>query len=435
MSRLRVSITTIGCRANQSDSAWLGRALDPERIEVVEAGVEADVHVINSCAVTLSAERDARKAINRARRTSGEDARILLTGCMVTASEAHVAELDRLWEVVPSTERASIPRLLANLSVALGASALSEDGAQGFGPVPTALRRMRPSLRVQDGCPMSCAYCAVPLGRGAIASMPPEQVLRRLDILADEGAQEVVICGINLGAWGKDLTPRQGLVDLVRRLEQEAPVKRIRLSSIEPWALVPTLIEVLAASTRIAPHLHLPLQSGDDEVLRTMNRPFRAERFVSLIERLIDARKDIAIGTDVMAGFPGEDERAFKRTLGLLESLPLAYLHAFGFSPRPGTRAASLPGRVPHEELKRRVSALRDLGSEKRHRFAVDLIGQVVRPLFERALGTGQLRGTSGRFVSVLVDGPESLINRIVDVRVKTATMEGQITGQLLTVD
>lgn len=457
---LRVAVITVGCRANQADSAWLARRLDPRQVRVVAPDEPAEVYLVNSCAVTRAAVRDARKAINRARRRAGAGARILLTGCLVTADTDAVAELGPLWQVVPATERERIPSLIASLAEESSprssssfprhrepsrsdpdfdfdsgsADALSFGGSEpDVYPLPEALYRTRPSLRIQDGCEQRCAYCAVPAGRGPERSLELGEVFRRLEVLAAEGAREVVICGVNLGRWGRDLRPKRRLSDLIRLLDREAPVDRVRLSSIEPWAVDPAAIEAFGEAKRLAPHLHLPLQSGDDEVLGRMGRPYRAQRFRELVGDLLAVRPELCLGTDIMAGFPGEGAAAFERTLELLRELPLAYLHAFGFSARPGTRAFGLGGRAPSHEIKERVRQLRALGQEKRRRFLRGLVGQVVHPVIEsREPATGQVRGVAGRFVTVSCPGPEDLPGELVAVRAEGLDERGRLVGRLL---
>lgn len=430
MNVLRVAVFTIGCRSNQADSAWLGRALDPGAIEVVGPGQPADAVVINSCAVTHAAERDVRRAIAAARAASGPGVRVVLTGCMVTAAADRVADLGPLWAVVPSAERGRIPALLASL---VGDAA---EPAAWSHPVPRPLRRLRPLLRVQDGCDHGCSYCVVPAGRGAPRSLDERGVLERLDALAREGAREVVVCGVDLGSWGRDLAPRRGLADLLRLLEAEAGVDRIRLGSIEPWALDPVSIEVLAASRRLAPHLHLPVQSGDDAVLRRMGRPYDGRWFRDLVATLVSAWPGVAIGTDAIAGFPGEGPTAFDRTLALVEELPVASVHVFGFSPRPGTSAAALDGRVSRVEIDRRVARLRAAGEAAQARFARSLVGREVDVLVQRRSdATGRLWGVTGQFVRAWVDGPDSFVNRFARILVQGTARDHHLEGRVLRVD
>jgi threonylcarbamoyladenosine tRNA methylthiotransferase MtaB len=429
MRRLRVAIETIGCRANQADSAWIARQLDPTAIEVVGRGARAEVTVVNSCAVTATAERDVRRAIHRARRSNGEDTKIILTGCMVTASPERLGELEPLWKILPGVEHNTIPALLNTL---VAEEREGERGQGGLFALPAVMRKTRPSLRVQDGCRMRCAYCAVPAGRGPQRSLELDVVLRRLEQLEREGAREVVLCGINLGAWGRDLTPRQRLADLVEFIERRCRIDRLRLSSIEPWAIDERFAAVFGGCRRVAPHLHLPLQSGDDEVLRRMRRPYRARRFQAIVEMILDARPETAIGTDIIAGFPGETEAAFQRTEALLRELPLSMLHIFGFSPRPNTAAAKMPDALPRETIRRRVATLRALDESKRARFAEELMGQVVRPLIERRSADHRLRGVTGRFVTARVEGPPSLEGQLIEARVTAALPGGEIEAALL---
>lgn len=430
MPPLRVHIATVGCRANQADSAWLARQLDPKDFSIVGRDEAAAVTIVNSCAVTAAAERDVRKAIHRARRLGGGDAKIILTGCMVTASPTAVKELEPLWQVIPGPQRATIPVVLRSLLSEERRRATEEDSR--IHQLPAVLHRARPSLRVQDGCRMRCAYCAVPAGRGPESSTTLEVVQDQIKQLAAEGAREVVLCGINLGSWGRDLQPRRRLAHLIEVVGNDCPVERIRLSSIEPWAIDDHFIDVFASTPVVAPHLHLPLQSGDDEVLRRMRRPYRSERYVRILEKILAQRSETAITTDVIAGFPGETEAAFERTVTLIRELPFTMLHVFGFSPRPGTEAAHMTELVPRELIHDRVALLRELGAQKRADFARELVGQVVRPLFERSTASGDLRGITGRFCVARARGAASLVGKLTAAKVERAGAHGELEVKLI---
>jgi threonylcarbamoyladenosine tRNA methylthiotransferase MtaB len=242
-----------------------------------------------------------------------------------------------------------------------------------------------------------------------------------------------VVCGINLGRWGRDLVPAQRLADLVTLLDEHAPVDRIRLASIEPWIVDRDFIDAFASAHRIAPHVHLPIQSGDDGVLRAMRRPYTVEWFVETVSRLIAARPGLSLGTDVIAGFPGESDAAFERTLAVIRDLPVTYVHAFGFSPRPGTPAASMPDQVPSAEIGRRVREVMRIGLGKRVDFARSLVGDVVHPVFAlRQRRAGTLVGVAGRYITVVTEGPATLAGRLAAVRVEGFDEHGRVLGCLI---
>jgi threonylcarbamoyladenosine tRNA methylthiotransferase MtaB len=415
---LRVVFHTVGCRANQADTAWLARQLDPAAVAVVRPGDAVDLSVVISCAVTRQAERDVARLVRTARR-HGE---VVLTGCLVSANGRAVAELGPMLATFSSQERDRLVSFLHALAGAGGAGTT-------FGRVPEPLRRTRPLLSIQDGCSERCAYCAVPAGRGPSRSLAWSEVRERLELLAAEGAAEIVICGVNLGLWGRDLRASARLAHLVAALDASAPVCRLRLSSLEPWTVDDELVSLLGRAERLAPHVHLPIQSGDDGVLARMGRPYRARDLVHLADALLAARPAMALGVDVIAGFPGEDEAAFRRTLELVERLPIAALHAFGFSPRPGTAAAAMDDQVPRTVVRARVAALRAAGEAKRRAYASTFVGKVLHAALEARPGRdGLFRGVteSSLWVRVPMRPPRPAL---VPVRAEALLPDGSLSA------
>jgi threonylcarbamoyladenosine tRNA methylthiotransferase MtaB len=291
----------------------------------------------------------------------------------------------------------------------------------------------RAFLKIQDGCDASCSYCIVPHVRGGSRSIPPEEVLERISSLGGADFREVVLTGIHLGAYGRDLQPAADLTSLVRRIAEGSPVERFRLSSIEPREVTDELLALIGNSSgRICRHLHIPLQSGDDAILAAMNRDYDGDFFRGLIEKIHRAVPGIAVGIDVMAGFPGETEAAFESTVCLVEKLPAAYLHVFPFSRRPGTPAASMPDQVSEEEKKRRTQRLRALGAAKRRAFAERFLGKTLEVLVEERQDreTRHLVGFSDNYIPVAVRGDVSA-NRIVRVRPE-AFRNGRLIAEAL---
>jgi threonylcarbamoyladenosine tRNA methylthiotransferase MtaB len=301
-------------------------------------------------------------------------------------------------------------------------------GAGGISPTafsapPPPGARTRPFLKIQDGCDAFCAYCIVPYARGSSRSAEFQAVLDGVSRLADEGFQEVVLTGIHLGAYGRDLEPRTGLADLLHAILQRPDPIRIRLSSIEPLELTDAIIDLAAGSERICRHFHVPLQSGDAQVLKRMRRPYSPERFGDRIARIHRRLPEAAIGTDVLVGFPGETEAAFETTYRLIEALPITYLHVFPFSPRPGTAAFAFGDRVPAELVRTRCSRLRQLGGRQRLAFHRRFIGRTLPVLTEsrRDPQTGLLKGVSSNYLPVLFAGGNECMHRMVAVRIADA--------------
>jgi threonylcarbamoyladenosine tRNA methylthiotransferase MtaB len=394
---MKIAIRTIGCRANQADSAELARALDRRVTAVVDELAEAELIVINTCCVTAEAERDCRKTARRALREA-PGARVVLTGCAVTAVPAIGEQIDGEVELVGGGdwEPAGLARWINGLAV-----------GQGDGPLTTAAGRRgrtRALLKVQHGCSHGCAYCVVPRARGPERSTPRAQLLEEVEQRAADGYRELVLTGVQLGAWGVDLPGRPRLAQLLVAVADRFAPGRLRLSSIEPWSVDDDLIEAVAGHDRICPHLHVPLQSGSDRILTAMGRGYRATEFRELAHRAARRIDDLAFGTDVLAGFPGEDEADFGATLELLEQVAPSYLHAFPFSPRPGTRAADLEQRPTREVARQRVRRVRELGARAANRFRGAQVGREHEVIVEQVDGA-TARGLTGNYLTVELPG------------------------------
>ena len=289
----------------------------------------------------------------------------------------------------------------------------------------------RPVLKIQDGCDSQCSFCVIPQVRGRSRSLHPDRVVEEICKLSSRGAREVVLSGIDLGNYGRDLNPRTDLSSVLRRILDETPIERLRVSSIEPMDVTEDLIGLFVASDRLAQHFHMPMQSGSDRILAAMRRWYRAEHYPRRVELVREWLPDAAIGADVMVGFPGETEEDHRATLALIEQLPLTYLHIFSYSARPGTAAADMPGQVSSAVANRRARELRALGKEKKSAFRAAQAGRTMRVLTlnrggEDASGAWT-RALSGNYLDVRVAGRWAA-NQFVDIRVVTGR-EGDIAG------
>lgn len=390
---------TVGCRANQADSAALERGLDGERFEAVDDLARADVVVVNTCCVTAEAERDCRKLVRRAEREAPAAA-IVVTGCAVSAFPAFA---DRLGDGAGSRVEAaaSLEALRTRLE---RIAATLEGGGAAEGREPRPEKRTRALLKVQSGCSHGCAYCIVPRARGVERSTPLAEVLEGAARFRDDGARELVITGVQLGAWGVDLPDRPRLAGLVAKVADAFAPGRVRLSSIEPWSVDAALLDVIAGHPRVCAHLHVPLQSGADRVLGLMGRGYGLRDFAAIAEAAHARIPDLALGTDVLCGFPTETEEEHRATLRAIEELGLTHVHAFPFSPRPGTRAAALgsaPGRVA---AKARVRELRAKGEALELRFRTSQVGAEREAIVEASRG-GVARGLTDNFLKVEIRG------------------------------
>ena len=434
MSRT-VAFATLGCRLNQVDTQQLQGLLEARGFRTVDSSESADVVVVNTCTVTARAELSDRQAIRRAARVSPH-ARLVVTGCWAQTNPGAVAALPGVDLVVGNADKHRLPDLVDDLlEGAGGARVVVGDVAAArtvpAGPAAPAAGRSRAFLKVQDGCQHRCAFCIVPLARGASRSLDPGAVIDQAEALVAAGHPEIVLTGIDLGHYGADLVPRTTLTALLTRLASVAGLRWIRLSSLLPAYFTEPLLELVTSSPAVAPHFHVPLQSGSDRVLRTMRRPYTVAMYRKVVERLAGARPHVGLGADVIAGFPGETEDDAAATLDVVRALPLSYLHVFPYSERRGTEAARLDGRLDVRTVARRAARLRQAGQAASRAFREGLRGRVEEALVLDERGVRGLVGLTGNYVEVTFAGPDALRRRLVHVRV--AAVEDTMThGELV---
>lgn len=468
-------IEHFGCRATQADAAAIERQLLERGYRSAQGRESADVVVVNTCTVTASADAQARQAI-RATHRDNPAAYIVVTGCYAQRAPEELAQLEGVAWVVGNSHKAEIPRLLEQHGgPRIGATRAETESPpvnpSSFVPLaqldanPMSLERpptkiltgdifaqtavlvapvlggenghTRPILKIQDGCNSRCAYCVIPFVRGRSRSLPPRQVIEEIRRLAAAGYCEVVLSGINLGSYGRDLAPRAELGDLLRRILDETPLKRLRLSSIEPMDVTQDLVALFASTDRLAQHFHVPLQSGSDRILAAMHRWYRAAHYERRVERIREILPGAGIGADVIAGFPSETEEDHRTTLALIEKLPLTYLHVFSFSKRPGTKAAAMPDDVRPAVIKRRARELRAVGAEKSATFRAAQAGRTLRVLTLNRSGESPAgawtAALSSNYLEVLVAGSWPS-NQMLDVLIAAADeshLLGRPTGSL----
>jgi len=408
--------------------------------------------VLNTCTVTSSADQDARAAIRRIHRVN-PSARILVTGCYAQRAPEEIAALDGVSLVVGNSHKHRIAELAAGSSfVSLGslvkASSLTDTSfAVGRAPIVvedifahTELlaapvfdsdnEKTRPNLKVQDGCNNRCSFCVIPFVRGRSRSLPLGEVLRNVDQLVANGYKELVLSGINLGRWGRDLSrdlrrdsrvefegylqaatdtqtpePRTRFVDLLQAILERTSVPLLRISSVEPMDWNDELIALVAESPRIAKHAHVPLQSGSDRILRRMHRRYRPWHYDDRIQRIRASMPHAAIGADVMVGFPGESEEDFEQTRAFIERLPFTYMHVFTYSSRPGTPSAEMPAQVPVHQARERNRVLRELAARKKRSFQEQFIGETLRALTLTQVSQGRTEALTDNYQKLWLQG------------------------------
>jgi len=408
-------IEQFGCRATQADGAAIERQLRERGFTVSSDSANADVIVVNTCTVTAAADSQARDAIRKFH-AANSASRIVVTGCYAQRAPEELAALPGVSFVVGNSHKPQIPRLVTEISSnpLRTASIDSISPLAGFLASPAIAtdkiftgdisqvrdvlvapvlggegNHTRPTLKIQDGCDSRCAFCVIPFVRGKSRSLPPQTVIAEIQKLTDSGFREIVLSGINLGTYGRDLSPRCEFDDLLRRILDETSVEHLRISSIEPLDVTRDLIDLFASNDRIAPHFHMPLQSASDRILAAMRRWYRAEHYSRRVELIQEYLPHAAIGADVIAGFPGETQQDHEATLRFIQDRPFSYLHIFSYSSRPGTKAASLPDAVSAEQIKRRARELRALSEAKSLAFRRSHSGRTLRAL--------TLRRESGR--------------------------------------
>jgi threonylcarbamoyladenosine tRNA methylthiotransferase MtaB len=421
---VRIAVATLGCKVNQCESAGIAEAFAARGMTLVPFEEAADGYIINTCTVTGRTDYQSRQLIRRAIRQNPAAA-ILVTGCYAQRAPEEIARISGVRFIAGNAEKERIPDILCETTAGvpriLVGDIRKEKGISRLGATVFP-EHTRVFLKIQDGCDAFCGYCIVPHTRGASRSLPPEEVLERIASISRAGCREIVLTGIHLGAWGRDLQPRSDLATLVRRIADGCAVERLRLSSIEPRELNGEIIALIGTSGTVCRHLHIPLQSGDDGILAAMLRNYDAAFFRDLVRKLYTTVPGIAIGIDVMAGFPGETEEAFENTLRMVEEMPIAYLHVFPYSRRPGTPAATMAGQVSDEGKKRRAERLRAVGAAKRQAFAERFINTPLQVLVEGRTdkNSGYPVGFSDNYIPVAVRGGGAAANRIVRVMPET---------------
>jgi threonylcarbamoyladenosine tRNA methylthiotransferase MtaB len=426
-------VENFGCRATQADGAAIERQFEDRGLTRASAPADSEIVVLNTCTVTAAADQDARAAIRRIRREN-PDCQIVVTGCYAQRAPEEVASLpgvsrvignshkSRLAEIVFASPRAdAVPSNSSNSGFVPLSSLKSESPGEIFvsdifahtellaAPVfdgPGSNNdRTRPNLKVQDGCDNRCSFCVIPYVRGQSRSLPMSQIVEQISALVNSGFREVVISGINLGRWGRDLDAPLRFEEIVQQILNQTDLQKLRISSVEPMDWSDELIRIMAASSRIAKHAHVPLQSGSDRVLRGMHRKYRPWHYREKIEKIHAAMPTAAIGADVMVGFPAESDADFEQTRGLIEELPLTYLHVFTYSSRPGTPAASMREQVPVQIARERNRILRNLATEKKLAFMGTFVGTTVDAITLNVFDGSSTEALTDNYLKLRLEG------------------------------
>ena len=414
------AVATLGCKVNQCESEGIIRELSDRGMKIVPFEEQADIYIVNTCTVTKKTDYQSRQLIRRAIRRNPE-ANVIVTGCYAQRAPEEISAVAGVTYVLGNTEKERFSDIVASSRTGKKKIIVGNirDEKLISGPWANVFaEHTRAFLKIQDGCDAFCSYCIIPYTRGTSRSLPPEKIIERMASLAANGYREIVLTGIHLGLWGHDLHPREELAALLEKIAGKRPVERIRLSSIEPREINKEMISLIKESNMFCRHLHIPLQNGSNKILKRMRRNYDAAFFRDLVTTLCESIPGIAIGTDVLAGFPGETDTDFTETSAILEELPLSYLHAFPFSIRPGTPASTMDQQVPENEKKLRVKHLREIGKAKQRHFAEKLIGKRIDILIENRFdkNTGFPIGLTDNYIPIAVYGDDLKANSIAGV-------------------
>ncbi len=428
---LTVAFATLGCKVNQYDTATMETFLSANDCRVVPFDRGADVYVVNSCTVTDRADAESRRLARRARRCN-PDARVVVTGCYAQTSPDEAAAVEGVDYVVGIGR---LPDILRAVRDDAGDERIFVHDVRKETEVTTLgadvfSGQTRAFLKLQEGCDLFCTFCIVPFARGRSRSVEPRRVLEEMQRLAAAGFREVVLTGVHLGGYGRDLDARLDLADLVEMIAEHAPVERVRLSSIDPPEVSPRLLKIVAQSDIILPHLHMPVQAAADPVLKRMRRQYDVAELGDVVEEIAATLPGCGLGTDVIAGFPGETDSDFAIGLERLSAMPFTYFHVFPYSQRRGTTAAKASDQLPREVVKKRALQLRVLGQDLRSAFHRRCIGTTMPVLAEhtRDADSGGLVGYGPTYARVVFDGGDDLMNQIVPVRA-TGVLGDRVRG------
>ena len=419
----KVAIATLGCKVNQYESSSIAEIFRARGYQVVDFKEKADVYVINTCTVTHMGDRKSRQLIRRAVKSNPEGL-VVVAGCYSQVSPGEALEIPGVDMVVGTAEKSGIVDRVEELkkgqklNVVLERSRMKEFEEL---PAVASTERVRAFLKIQEGCDNFCSYCIVPYARGPLRSRDPERVLEEAANMVSAGYREIVLAGIHTGAYGKDKSAGINLAGLMSRMSVIKGLARIRLSSVEPMDITGELITLMAQGLPFCPHLHIPLQSGDDRILAAMRRSYSTGQFRELVGCIRDSIQNVSVTTDIIVGFPGEDDKSFFNTYNFIEELKFSGLHIFKYSPRKGTPAADFTGQVLPGVKEDRSDKLIALGKELSGRFAGSYLGRDAEVLVEeRAEGMPHMmQGHTSNYLRVILRGDEELRGKFVAVKVE----------------
>jgi len=427
----KVSFYTLGCKLNQAETAILAEQFEQGGYQLVPFGQSSDICIINTCTVTAKSDYRCRQMIRKSKKIS-PSAKIAVVGCYAQLNPEKIKEIDGVDFILGSDRKFDLLKIFEEGDRKSKPLLLPSDNDLFLSPgAGDFWDHTRAFVKIQDGCDSFCSYCTVPLARGRSRSDDLNFIFKRTRELAERGHQEIVLTGVHIGRYGQDLTPPKSLLDVLKKLESIENLKRIRLSSLEPLEVNDDLLHWIGESEKICHHFHIPLQSGDDEILKQMNRNYDSKTIGRILEKIKSILPDCGLGTDVIVGFPGETVEHFQNTVRLVEETPFTYLHVFSFSPRPGTKAATFRNRVIPKEIKRRSEILRGIGRSKKYNFYKGLIDKNLKVLWEEKQRGDWMFGFSGNYARVRTKSNPEFMNKFGMVEIKAAEPDF-VTGDVI---
>jgi len=424
---LTVSFHTLGCKLNFAETSTISRLFDENGYKKVDFGQPADVVVVNTCTVTGQADRKCRQSISKAIKSS-PNAVVVVIGCFAELKAAEIASIPDVSLVLGTKDKFNIIEHINRLKgVVTDRTETCSDAYRQFFASYSLFDRTRSFLKVQDGCDYCCTYCTIPKARGKSRNAPITEIVKQAESVANQGVREIVLTGVNIGDFGK--TTGETFLQLLRALDTMDHIERIRIGSIEPNLITEDMIAWIAGSQKMAPHFHIPLQSGCNKILSLMARRYRCELFAEKLALIHRHIPHAAIGADIIVGFPGETDADFKETHSFIENLNLAYLHVFTYSERPGTKSVELPDKVKPTDAEYRSKKIIELSETKRSKFYQQHVGQLFQVIFEQRSKGGLMTGFTDNYIKVEIPFNAFLIGKCVSVKLTGISKSGNMTG------
>jgi threonylcarbamoyladenosine tRNA methylthiotransferase MtaB len=435
-STKKVAFYTLGCKLNFSETSSIARLFEQQGYQKTDFNDAPDIFVINTCSVTDNADKKCRQVVKEALK-AGNDPYIIVLGCYAQLKPQEIASIPGVDAVLGANEKFRLLELLDGFEKHPKALVFADDikEAKSFNSAYSINDRTRTFLKIQDGCDYSCSFCTIPLARGASRSDTVENVVKAAQKIASSGVKEIVLTGVNTGDFGiRDGMRHDRFIDVIKALDNIEDIERFRISSIEPNLLTAEIIDFVAKSEKFSHHFHIPLQSGNNKILKAMRRRYQRELYLDRVERIKKAMPECCIGVDVIVGFPGETEEDFLETYRFINEMDISYLHVFTYSERPNTIAMDMENVVPAAQRKKRSKMLRSLSEKKRRFFYEQFVGQEMEVLFEKDIENGKIHGFTDNYIRVAISYEPNLVNKLLKVHLDSVRADGVMEGTLCSV-